>query len=161
MISATARTVGVALVVAGIAVVATQLLVVRRTGWPPRTLLRLGLPASLLGYVLLVFAANVPVFVLAFALLGVGIGLNEPGFTSAMTLAVQHGEYGAVSGLTAAVVGLASMLAPLLGTALYVLWPPAPFVLCSALLAVMVAFVWRNPQVGRATPELLGSAATD
>lgn len=155
----TARTVGVGLVVAGVAVVITQLGVVRRTGWPPRTLLRLGLPASLLGYLLLLVAPNAAVFVLGFALVGVGIGLNEPGFTAAMTLAVEPNEYGAVSGLTASVLGLAAMVAPLIGTWLYAVSPALPFVLCASLLALMVLFVWLHPQIQHATPELLRGVA--
>lgn len=157
----TAQTVGIALVVAGIVVVATQLGIVRRTGWSPRRLLRIGLPASMLGYLLLLFAADVPTFILAFALIGVGIGLNEPGFISAMTLAVDKHEYGAVSGITASVVGLASMLAPLLGTGLYAIMPTLPFWLCGGLLLLMVGFVWLHPQIRCATPELWGAGVAD
>jgi hypothetical protein len=83
--------------------------------------------------------------VLAFVLLAIGIGFNEPGFTSAMTLAVNATEYGAVSGLTASVVGLSSMIGPLLGTGLYQVNQSFPYLLGIVTLGLMLGVVWFSP----------------
>jgi MFS family permease len=148
----TAQTVGVCFVIAGVTLVATQLLIVRRLGWPPRTLLRLGLPLSAAGYALLLVAPNLPLIFVAFALIAMGLGLNEPGFTAALTLTVDSTEYGAVSGMTASVVGLAAVVGPLLGTGLYELGPDWPYWFGVALFIAVSAFVWLNDQVRDAIP---------
>lgn len=146
----TVQAVAVALFAAGVTLVFVQLLVVRRVKWSPVTLMRLGLTASLFGYVLLLVAPSVPLLVLAFVLIGAGIAFNEPGFTSATTLVVSEQEYGAVSGLTASVVGLAAMVAPLLGTLLYQWQAHLPFVVGAILIAVMIGFVWLHPHMNQA-----------
>lgn len=143
----TTQTLGIALVAAGLTVVATQLGIVRRMGWSPRTLLRLGLPVAFAAYFVLLMATNVWMFVISFILLGLSIGLNEPGFTSAMTLVVTEREYGAVSGLTASVVGIAAVIAPLAGTGLYEIRPSFAYIFGLVLIAAMVVFVWVSPQM--------------
>jgi MFS family permease len=145
-----AQTVGAALVIAGLTVVAVQVGIVRRIKLPPVMLLRIGLLASLLSYIVLLNANSLPMFILAFVLVAVGIGFNEPGFTSATTLAVDASEYGAVSGLTASVVGLSSMIAPLLGTSLYQANQAFPYLLGIAMLGLMLAMVWLSPSLRRA-----------
>jgi MFS family permease len=148
----TAQISGVCFVIAGVTLVATQLLIVRRLGWPPRTLVRLGLPLSAAGYALLLLAPNLPLIFVAFALVAMGLGLNEPGFTAAMTLAVDSTEYGAVSGMTASVIGLASVVGPLLGTGLYELGADWPYLFGVVLFVAASVFVWLNEQVRRAVP---------
>lgn len=142
-----AQTVGVGLVVAGLTVVAVQLGIVRRIKRTPVELLRVGLVASLLSYLTLMIAHSVEAFILAFVLIAVGIAFNEPGFTSATTLAVEKHEYGAVSGLTASTVGLASMIAPVLGTALYQVNLVLPYAVGAAVIALMILFVWLSPRM--------------
>jgi MFS family permease len=110
-------------------------------------LLRIGLTASLLSYLVLLAADSIALFVLAFILVAVGIGFNEPGFTSAMTLAVEANEYGAVSGLTASAVGLSSMIAPLLGTSLYQVNQVLPYLVGAVLVATALAFAWFSPRM--------------
>jgi MFS transporter, DHA1 family, tetracycline resistance protein len=149
---AAAQTLGGALVAAGVTLVAVQVLIVRRFKLQPRTLMRWGMPLCCVAFVLLLLTGNVPLLIVAFVLLAAGLGLNEPGFTSAMTLAVQPHEYGAVSGVTAAVIGLASMVGPVLGTALYTLDPQAPYAGGALLLLAMIVFVWRNGQIRQAVP---------
>jgi DHA1 family tetracycline resistance protein-like MFS transporter len=140
-----AQTIGVALVISGLTVVAVQLGIVRRIKLPPVMLLRIGLLASLLSYVMLLNANSFLMFVLAFVLLAIGIGFNEPGFASAVTLAVNATEYGAVSGLTASVVGLSSMIGPLLGTGLYQVNQSFPYLLGIVTLGLMLGVVWFSP----------------
>jgi len=142
-----AQTVGAALVISGLTVVAVQLGIVRRVKLPPAMLLRIGLVASLSSYLVLLAADSIALFILAFILVAVGIGFNEPGFTSAMTLAVETNEYGAVSGLTASAVGLSSMIAPLLGTSLYQVNQVLPYLVGAVLVATALAFAWFSPRM--------------
>lgn len=75
----TAQKVGLALVFYGVVAVFVQGVLVRKTGWPPRVLLSLGLPLGILGFVLLVYAKTFWALALGLALQGWGRGSPSPG----------------------------------------------------------------------------------
>ncbi len=147
---ATARAVATALVVYGLAAVFVQGFLIRRFKWPPRLLLGLGLPLSLLGFLTFVFAHDFGTLTLALVLQGVGQGLSAPGITAALSLAVGEHEQGLVAGLNSSAQALGRMLGPLLGTGLYQ-WiaPSAPYVLSASLL-VLVGLLLLTPSARRA-----------
>ncbi|MFN4072232.1 MAG: MFS transporter [Thermus sp.] len=132
----TARSVGLALVLYGLVAVFIQGFLVRRFSWPPRTLLLLGLPVGILGFLLLVVAQGFPLLALGLALQGAGTALAGPGVTAALSLAVGEGEQGLVAGLNASAQALGRMLGPILGTGLYRIFPEAPYLLGATLLLV-------------------------
>ncbi|MFN3368443.1 MAG: MFS transporter [Thermus sp.] len=132
----TARSVGLALVLYGLVAVFIQGFLVRRFSWPPRTLLLLGLPVGILGFLLLVVALGFPLLALGLALQGAGTALAGPGVTAALSLAVGEGEQGLVAGLNASAQALGRMLGPILGTGLYRIFPEAPYLLGATLLLV-------------------------
>jgi len=135
----TARSVGLALVVHGLVAVFIQGFLVRKAGWPPRTLLLLGLPVGLLGFLVLVFAQGFPTLTLGLALQGAGAALAGPGVTAGLSLAVGEGEQGLVAGLNSSAQALGRMLGPVLGTGLYRLAPEAPYLLGAGLLLLGLA----------------------
>ena len=83
---------------------------------------------------------------LGFALASLGFGFFRPGFTSGASLAVKPDEQNEVAGMVTSVNGVAFIVAPALGVALYGLWMPLPFVLTAALmlgLALWTRFSFR------------------
>ena len=137
----TAQKVGLALVLYGVVAVFVQGVLVRKTGWPPRVLLSLGLPLGILGFVLLVYAKTFWALALGLALQGAGQGLALPGVTAALSLAVGEGEQGLVAGLNSSAQALGRMLGPIVGTGLYRLAPEGPYVLGASLLLLALLFL--------------------
>jgi len=138
---ATAKAVGTALVLYGLVAVFIQGFLVRRLSWPPRTLLLLGIPLGILGFLTLVLAQSFFALTLALALQGAGVALAGPGVTAALSLAVGEGEQGLVAGLNSSAQALGRMLGPLLGTGLYRLAPEAPYLLGAMLLFLTLLFL--------------------
>jgi MFS family permease len=81
---------------------------------------------------------------LGFALASLGFGLFRPGFTSGASLAVSQPEQNQVAGMVTSVNGVAYILAPALGVALYGLALPLPFLLTGALMAGLALWVSLN-----------------
>lgn len=134
---ATASTVGAALVIYGVVAVIAQGYFVRRYKFKPATLLRVGLPIAIAGFVLLIFADSFATLSAALAAQGLGTGLASPGVTASLSLAVSDDDQGAVAGLNGAAQGLGRLLGPLLGTALYQMRPAYPYVFSSCLLGLV------------------------
>lgn len=146
----TARKVGLALALYGLVAVFVQGVLVRKLSWPPRTLLLLGLPLGILGFLVLVLARDFWGLALGLALQGAGAALAGPGVTAALSLAVGEGEQGLVAGLNSAAQALGRMLGPLVGTGLYRLLPEAPYLLGAGLLALTLVFLpvlWRRARL--------------
>ena len=142
---ATARAVATALVVYGLAAVFVQGFLIRKFKWPPKVLLGLGLPLSILGFLTFVFAQSFGSLTLALVLQGVGQGMAAPGVTAALSLAVGEHEQGLVAGLNSSAQALGRMLGPILGTGLYQ-WvaPSAPYA-ASAILLGFAALLLLSP----------------
>ncbi|WP_038055229.1 MFS transporter [Thermus amyloliquefaciens] len=138
---ATARSVGLALVLYGLVAVFIQGFLVRRLSWPPKTLLLLGLPLGILGFAILVMAQSFWGLALGLALQGAGAALAGPGVTAALSLAVGEGEQGLVAGLNSSAQALGRMLGPILGTGLYRMAPEAPYLLGGGLLLLALLFL--------------------
>ena len=141
---ATPRTVGMALGVYGLVAVFTQGYLVRRYKWSPLRLMALGMPVALLGYVLLVFSHEFGMLTLALAAQALGQSLAMPGVTAGMSLGVGEEEQGVVAGLNSSALGFGRMLGPLAGTGLYEIRAEYPYILSSALLAIVMLSVIVN-----------------
>jgi MFS family permease len=143
-----AQQTGVALLGYGIASLLAQGLLVRRLGWSPPTLLRVGVPTSMVALAGLAFAPNLATIVLATTLFGLGHGLALPGYIAGSTLRVEQREQGGLAGLVGATNGAGSIGGPLFGTPLYAAAPSAPFLAGAALLALLAVFVRRHSIFG-------------
>ena len=62
-----------------------------------------------------------------------------PGFTAGASLGVPLAEQGAVAGVITSANGISFVLAPAIGIGLYELNPDAPFLVCAALLLLLLA----------------------
>ena len=153
--ASTPKSVGMALVVYGVVAVFVQGYVIRRFALRPATLLRVGPPIALVGFLVFLVARDFYTLTLALALQGMGQGLTLPGVTSALSLSVSDEEQGAAAGLNSSSQALARMLGPLVGGALYELDPRFPYGFSAAILALLtlalLRYVARHRPVVRRT----------
>ena len=131
----TARLVGLAVMVSGAALLFAQTVLIQKLRLTPPWLMRLGMPLMLCSLLVLVGAADFAQIALSMVLLGLGIGMADPGFRSAVTFAVEPHEQGAAAGLASAIPGYGFIFGPALGTAMYGLNPLSPYLF--AMLVVL------------------------
>ena len=134
----TTRLVGLAVMASGAALLFAQLVLIQVFRLTPMTLLRLGIPLMLVALLVLTFAADFAQLTLALVLMGLAVGMAQPGFRSAITFAVEPHEQGAAAGLANAVPGCGFIFGPALGTALYGVNSFLPYLF--AALFTVVAF---------------------
>jgi MFS family permease len=149
---ATARDTGIGLAVAALAAFVVQATIFARSP-PPVPLLFGGFPVAAVGFLGVLVAPAFNLLLVALAVGGVGLGMVIPAVISALTLAVNEAEQGAVAGLTSSSQGVGAFVGPLAGTALYGVDPAYPFVFC-ALVAVVVVGVLA---VNRPRPTSIGT----
>lgn len=140
----TIQRVSVALTFAGLGMLISQLVLVRLLKLRPLHLVRLGLPLTAICFGGLAIAQDYNIFLGLFLLMGLGMGLVMPGYTSALTLAVNPSEQGGVAGLNSSVQGLAAILGALLGVVLYQQAISLPFIVSAVvccLLLIMAFFI--------------------
>jgi len=139
---ATAQTYGYTMMTMASASLFAQTLLVQRLKLAPALLLRAGMPLLAGAFALLIWAAALPAFFVAMALLGLGMGLCGPGLNAAMSLAVSAREQGALAGIASAVPALGFILGPVAGTGLYQVNPHYPYILTTLILlpACVAAF---------------------
>jgi MFS family permease len=146
---ATGLVTGGALLAAGLGMILAQAVIVPRSGWSPRTLLRIGAGIALVGFLLLIPDAG-PVWLLtAILLIGLGLGIAVPGYTAGPTLLVRREEQGALAGLASATNGLTFVIAPTAGTALYGVGTSLPIVVGAITMAAVTGFVFVHPRFRR------------
>jgi dipeptide/tripeptide permease len=121
--------------------------VVRRLKLPPLRLLRLGLPLSCSGLILLLFVQSFWMIGLAFLLVGAGFGLATPGFVAAVTLSVRPSEQDAVAGLTTMSQGSGGIFGPIIAGVLYQQDMLFPYGFSALAIGSLALFVWLSPRV--------------
>jgi MFS family permease len=142
--------VGLALLAYGVVAVIAQGVLVRRFALSPLTLLRVGLPIAIAGYLLFAFSRAYAPLTVALCLQGLGQGLMLPGITAACSLAVTDDEQGAVAGLSSSAQGLGRALGPLIGPLLYQeVAGEAPYLFSAGTLVLVLAVVIVRPSVAR------------
>lgn len=141
-----AAVVGYALGSAGLGLILMQTIVSRLPHVAPRQWLRWGALAGAAGFasVLLVGPAQPMAVCLSYSVAALGMGAAFPAVAALASNAVSASEQGASAGAMSAAQGLSMVVAPLLGTALYDLLPPATFALISILLLVLFGATWRG-----------------
>ena len=124
------------------AMVFTQLVIVRRINLSPRFLLKAGMPIVALGYAILAFADAFSVMCVGMVVFGFGMGFAGPGYTSGASLRVSRAEQGALAGLAGSIPGLGFVVGPLLGGWVYGFAPAFPYWLASIVLLLTTLVVW-------------------
>jgi MFS family permease len=155
-----AQAVGFALFASGVAIVLTQAGIIRALKPAPVMLLRLGLPLTLASFIVMTLAPTLTLLIVAYALLGFGVGFILPGYISGASLAVGEDEQGTVAGLVGVAQGFGSVLGPLLGTTLYTFGVTLPYLVVVLLLLLLTGFVWSKRILAPPLPAVVDSAPT-
>lgn len=121
----------------------TQGVIVRRLGWMPSRLLRVGAVGAALAMLAATLAPSAASLMGATAGLGAFLGLLLPGNLAALSLRAGDGAQAKAAGLNAIGQGLGMAAGPMLGAALYQLSPSAPYGVGVLLLLVVCALVFR------------------
>jgi len=70
----------------------------------------------------------------AYALAAFGMGFVFPSFQALAANAVKAHEQGAAAGAVSSILGLGTVIGPMVGTGLYRVWPNAPYLLIGVIL---------------------------
>jgi MFS family permease len=138
---------GVGFVLLAIAGLFSQLVIVQRFRPSPRWMLRIGTIVMVVSYLLFVVGGDLPMYFVALALLGLGLGLVRPGASAAASLSVEPNEQGSVAGLLSGVSVVGNVFGPMLGTTLYEVDHTGPYLLNAAIMACMVVLVLVSKRV--------------
>ncbi|MFN3232244.1 MAG: MFS transporter [Alphaproteobacteria bacterium] len=133
-----------ALVVLALSVVGAQLILIKLLNLSPTQMIRIGAPISLIAISSLLFVDTLSLFMLSFAISGVGLGLLFPGILASSSLSVRDDEQGSLGGLQNATTSLAYMVGPLLATGFYSPSSTLPFGFACAAIAVAASFALKK-----------------
>lgn len=128
----------IAMVASSSAMLFAQLFLVQRWHTHPLNLLKTGLPASCIGYLMIANADNTVLLLSGMALYGFGIGLAAPGFMVTPTLVVAPEEQGALAGLNASIPAMGFFFGPLLGGFIYKESPDLTY----WIAALVIGLLW-------------------
>ncbi len=120
-----------------------QLILIPKLQWPPLRYLAVGVPIVILGFVFLLVADRLLLFILATSFIGLGLGMTGPGYSATVSLRVEPEEQGAVAGLTSACPALGFVIGPLSAGVLYDINPVLPYWITLGLLIVLFPVVLR------------------
>lgn len=144
---------GAALLAIGIATVLAQSVIVPRSGWSPRILMRVGGATATLGLTLYVWDLGLPGILGAIFIIGLGLGIAMPGYMAGPSLTMRREEHGALAGLISANNGLTFVVAPTASTLLYGVAPFLPMAVAAVIMATVTLFVFAHPRF-RHEPDL-------
>ncbi len=137
----TAQVVGTGMMISALMSLFSQSVLVGRLGMKPQQLIYCGLPLLGTGFALLPFVSNM---ILVFTILGVqglGLGLIAPAFTGGASLAVSSDEQGAIGGIISSCPAAGFVLGPIIGTSLYQLAQPLPYLCACVLMIILLIYL--------------------
>ena len=143
---------GLMMLCMGLGMVLSQAVIVPKSMWAPPTLLRVGTVVAVLGFAALLPEMGMWLLIVAFSLLGLGLGIAIPGYMAGPTMLVRHDEQGGLAGVVGATNGLTYVMAPTLSTILYGWWQPLPVVISLIVLTFVAVFVTVHPAFRRFLP---------
>lgn len=141
---------GLMMTLAAVAMAGVQLLVLNRTGRSWQTLLASGAGLFVVSCIGIVASHDLWAFTMALVALGVAMAVQVPAYGSALSLAVAPQEQGTAAGYQSMAQILGYAFGALLGGALYLVWPPLPFLSSAGImLPVCVGAAWSRRRRGR------------
>ncbi len=151
---ATTQLIGYGLAVAGVTVVAAQIVASKYWKRRPERMLRLGLSIVALGLLgLLVFLRLTYV---NFVVLGIGFGFALLGYGASASVAVQDHEQRGVAAYVAALQGSGAFLGPVAGTALYTAHMSAPYTVFAVLIGLSFLMAFNGKKAAVPSPNAIG-----
>lgn len=142
--------IGVAMMAGAAATLVAQWGLIRMLKMRPPELMRWGATIAAAGCLVVALAGTFGTLVTGFALACLGFGFTRPGFTAAASLAVPLEDQGRIAGGIGAINGACFVFAPAIGVALYQVGQPAPYLLCTGLMAGMAAYAFSGRMRPRA-----------
>ena len=131
-----------AMTIGAMATLISQLVLIPRLRLSPRNFTLLGVVPILIFAASMLFAADLGTFCLIQLMLGIGMGLARPGFTSGASLAGTPEQQGEVAGLIVATNGLGFVVSPLFGLWAYEhISPYAPFCVVIVIMSAVAAII--------------------
>lgn len=140
--AASAGAFGIAMVGSAVAGLLAQSVLVQRFALAPGAWLGLGLPLIAGALAAMGLVQSLVTFVIANAVMGLGLGFAGAGFSAGASLSVRADEQGATAGIIAACSSAGWIIGPLLGPGLYRWAPALPFLLTAGVLLCVVVPVW-------------------
>ena len=126
-----------------------QLVLLPRLGWSPHRYLLTGIPLVICGYICLLLADRLGMFMLATCFIGLGFGMAGPAYSSEVSLRVRPEEQGAIAGLTASCPALGFVIGPLAAGFLYEIQPTLPYQVTLGILCLLLTLVYKVYTKGR------------
>ncbi len=148
----TTRQTGLVVMGSGAALLFTRMVLIPMFRPTPMKLLWLGMPLVVGSLLLMAIAASLAQLFLALVLMGLGIGMVQPGFRSAITLVVEPREQGAAAGLASAMPGYGFLVGPAMGTGLYSVNPFLPFVITALVVLAGIVVLVMHPATRAVQP---------
>ena len=139
--SAAARVSGIALALVGASLFVSQM-VLRRMNWTPMRFIKTGGVIAAAGFVAAVFADGPMMLWTAYMVIAAGMGWVYPSISALAANSVEAHEQGSAAGSVAAAQGLATVIAPLLGTAAYTFSTGSPYLLSAAMM--LIPIIWSS-----------------
>ncbi len=137
----TAQVLGTAMMISALMSFFSQSFLVNRLALKPQQLIFCGLPLLAVGYALLPFLNSIPLVFAVSGAQGLGLGLVAPAFTGGASLAVSSEEQGAIGGIIASCPAAGFILGPIIGTSLYQLAQPLPYLCACVLMVVLIIYL--------------------
>jgi hypothetical protein len=138
-----ANAAGIALALVGVSLVCAQI-ILRKLGWPPARLIRLGALLGGVGFGSVMLATSAPMLWTSYAVAAFGMGWVYPSVSALAANSVDAHEQGAAAGTVAAAQGLGVIIGPIAGTAIYEADSGAPYALVAILLVITALWPQRQ-----------------
>ncbi|WP_312320667.1 MFS transporter [Stenotrophomonas sp.] len=132
-----ARMAGLALTAVGVGLILAQIGVMKLKGVPPRRWIAIGALISGVGFASVALVQAPWQLLATYALAAFGMGFVFPSFQALAADSVDAHEQGAAAGAVASVQGLGMVIGPMVGTLLYRVAPPLPYLLVGVLLLAL------------------------
>lgn len=127
------RMIGLTMTAAAVAALLGQWGFVRLFSPSPLAMMRIGTGFAFAGNVLAVSSGSVHAAALGFVLASFGYGLARPGFSAAASLAGSTEDQVAIASAITFIAGASITLPPVIASAVYQWWRPAPFAIAAAI----------------------------
>lgn len=132
-----ARMAGLALTAVGVGLILAQVGVMKLKGVPPRRWIAVGALISGIGFALVALVQAPWQLLATYAVAAFGMGFVFPSFQALAADSVDAHEQGAAAGAVASVQGLGMVIGPMVGTLLYRVVSPLPYLLVGVLLLAL------------------------
>lgn len=127
--------VGLTMTLGAVAALVAQWGIVRYMSPTPGRMMRIGAVCALTGNILAVASSSEAAAVAGFVICSFGYGMARPGFSAAASLGGLDEHQIAIASAVSLIAGASITLPPVIASAAYQLWLPAPFAIAAALCA--------------------------